>query len=198
FDQQAPLLRLFIKETTKPKRRYLSKAKVSPKIAKAIADKWDSDSGADGKIFWIYKDEEIDYLIDDIIEGDEEHHVALGYPDCCANAYWEDRTVAVEKYYQAIKKQHRAKSDAKILKLVHKGVPVKAALPGAERAIQTVSKFPFLPYIACRDCLKWDSSSAAGEQNERFQRVLQVLDENSARKVLLMAQMMAEKGTRKS
>jgi len=195
LDQQAPLLRLFLKETPRPPRVYLGQARVPPAIARAVGERWDQSGKLSRRILWVYKDPSQEALIERVARGEAGVHEPLGYPECCANAYQADQTAHVESYFKALQAEHGASSEEEVLALIRQNVPVSAELPGAERALQTVSRFPYLPYIACHACLAENGSEAA-EQNNCFRRILARLDPMAARRILVLAKTMAHFGQR--
>ena len=193
LDQQAPLLRLFVRETPRPPRDYVHLAKVPPAVADAIAAKWDLSARSSDHILWVYKDPSREEVVRKVAEGAAGVHEALGYPDCCAAAYREDRADQIERYYGALRDEHGAGTEADALRLISENVPVTATPPGVERAIQTVSRFPYLPYIACCACLA-EGDSEASRQNGSFRRAIATIDPMSARKILVLAKTTANFG----
>jgi len=146
-------------------------------------------------ILWVYKDPSQAALIERVAKGEAGVHEPLGYPGCCANAYQADQAAHVESYFKTLRAEHGAASEEEVLELIHRNAPVNAELPGAERALQTVSRFPYLPFIACHACLAENGSEAA-EQNNRFRRILARLDPMAARKILVLAKTMVHLGQR--
>ncbi|MBI2191849.1 MAG: hypothetical protein HYU36_07690 [Planctomycetes bacterium] len=186
LDQRAPLLRLFLKETRRPPRDYLNEARISPQVARTVAERWDRSPKSSDCVLWIYKHSAQEDAIEGAARGDLPVHVPLGYPACCGNAYRADRAAAVEEYVRKLSDSTNARSEEELVRHIRESVPVSGPLPGGERALQTVSRFPFLPYIACPACLSRERSEAA-LQNARFRQILAALSPLAARKVLLLA-----------
>jgi hypothetical protein len=195
LDQQAPLLRLFLKETARPPRAHVRMAEVPDPVCRAIVERWDRSGNLSDRILWVFKDPSHESLIDQAVGGKIGVHKALGYPDCCAEAYRGDQAARIELYYEKLRKEHGATSDAEVLELIRKNVPVTACPPGAERAIQTVSRFPYIPFIACHACLV-ERNSEASQQNSRYRRMIAALDPMAARTILVLAKTMAHYGDR--
>ena len=193
LDQQTPLLGLKVFSTRRPPREYLKMADVPPAIALAIADKWDKSSRTNHSIAWVVKRQDCRDMVEKAVRGEATLGNALGYPACCGEAYNADRALHLQMYYQALCESAGCKSTSVILELLAKNESVKAELPSAERVVHTMSRFPFLPFIACQSCLEQPNSPCV-ERNEAFKKVLTSLAPMAARRVLIMAKAMSNYG----
>jgi hypothetical protein len=193
LDQQSPLLGLKVFSTKRPPREYLKIAEVPPAIALAIADKWDRSNRTNHSITWVVKREDCKENVGKAVRGEGTLGEALGYPACCADAYNADRALHLQMYYQALCESAGSKITSIIVEALENNEPVKAELPSAQRVIQTMSRFSFLPFIACQSCLD-SPDSPCSEQNETYRRVLATLAPMAARRVLIMAKAMSNYG----
>ena len=190
LDQQAPLLRLILKETPRTPRHFLNRAEVSEAVAKAIADRWERAENASQKILWVLKSRKEEERVDKAVRGELPVHELLDYPECCSKAYWDDRARAVETYERMLYEQFAPADENAVIEMIESNFQVEADLPGAERVIKTISSFPFLPFISCESCLASDESPAA-LRNTRLRKMMAGIDPISARKITLMARTMA-------
>ncbi|MDP6502413.1 MAG: hypothetical protein QF886_02305 [Planctomycetota bacterium] len=193
LDQQSPLLGLKVFSTKRPPREYLKIADVPPAIALAIADKWDKSNRTNHSITWVVKREDCRDIVEKAVRGEATLGDALGYPTCCADAYNADRALHLRMYYESLCRSAGSKSTSLILNLLEKNEPVNAELPSAVRVVQTMSRFSFLPFIACQSCLEHPDSPCV-ERNDAFRRVLTSLAPTAARRVLIMARAMSNYG----
>jgi hypothetical protein len=97
-------------------------------------------------------------------------------------------------YCRRLREEAGTDSEAAILELVCRNDPVTGALPGADRAMRTLSRFPFVPFIACALCLD-GRSSAADELNLRYRAAMETVDPAFARSIMLVAEAMAMAGS---
>ncbi|MDA0838736.1 MAG: hypothetical protein O3B01_13355 [Planctomycetota bacterium] len=193
LDQQSPLLGLKVFSTKRPPREYLKMADVPPAIALAIVDKWDRSNRTNHSVTWVVKREDCKEAVERAVKGEARLGDALGYPACCAEAYNADRALHLQMYYQALCKSEGSNSTSVILKALEKNESVKAELPSAQRVIRTMSRFSFLPFIACQSCLD-SPESPCSKRNETYRRVLATLAPGAARRVLIMARAMSNYG----
>lgn len=96
----------------------------------------------------------------------------LGYPQCCDAAYLEGFVSRAERLYELVRQRWPDKSDHALVETIRTDPALERGeaqrvFGGFADVNDTVRKFPFVPHVACSDCLT-EKSRATRAHDEYY------------------------------
>jgi hypothetical protein len=140
------------------------------------------EASAAGEVLWIYRDARQKHSIGCLLEGSVDETEVLGYPGCCVRARSEIGTRLIEALVDGYRRQHGAVTVAELIRCGERDVAVALGNPIPTTEADSRRRFPFLPFMACADCLGRSDSPAAGV-HAAMQRLASAVDAEFARQI---------------
>ena len=138
-------------------------------------------------VLWLYKDSALEVLIGQLMVGQADESIVLGYPKCCVVARSALSAEIMEALVDGYKQQYGAKSAKDLIALSEKDVAVEFTRPIQLLGDESKARFNFVQFTACADCLS-RNDSPAGLLNEEFKELAYGLDTEFARCIETVAQ----------
>jgi hypothetical protein len=112
-------------------------------------------------VLWVFKDPELEAVIDQTVSGDIDASAALGYPECCVREHDELGVQLAEMLVEGFKHEHGAKSVEDFIHCteIDAEVPLDLPHPGL-RIGRSAAKFRFVQFSACENCFAVNDSPA--------------------------------------
>ena len=144
---------------------------VPPLVLKAIVDLWRPRYRI--RSLWIAR-RFLDIPRRDRLLPEASEGAYLGYPTCCVAAYLEKTRRRAEAFYRLAQQRNSGKRDAELAHWIRSD-PVLTneeadRLLGLNAVLKSDQAFPFVPHIACPDCLS-GKTAATSKQNTYFEEL---------------------------
>jgi hypothetical protein len=142
------------------------------------------------RILWIYTDQKTGIDVQAAVLGNISVGELLGYPKCCTNGYLQLEAHLIDTEMKFYSKHYRAESDDDQISCYRAQRLIEGdfvdrldAIKDEIRSRQALSikLYPFIHFIACRECMK-SPQSPASLQNIEMSELAEALNPTFARK----------------
>jgi hypothetical protein len=142
------------------------------------------------RVLWLFTGQKTEIDIHSAVAGNSSVGELLGYPKCCTDGYLQLQANLIENDMASYSKYHGAKDDDdfiscyRAMRPLGEGFDVQLGAIRNEiqsRQALTIKQYPFVHFIACRECLK-SPHSPASTQDAEMSELAHFLSPTFARK----------------